>query len=782
MRQILLNGVYYPVHSNIIQRRINPWKAKLGGVSLEYSDFSQAEPEEYFDFRNGIGKKRAIGSDARLEWSEGIDFANEGQAVLCPKVNTADYPIWEAATAYTAGAGSALFSFVVPTAAHTVCFECTTAGTSHATTEPTWDTTVGNTTNDGTVVWTCRAYLASIKIIDFQDYTYIIQNSRILKWDKTNSVLTCVDNTFASPIDAIVITDDTDEYLIVTSATSAFITADGTTWATLIDWKTPNSTNDPTTTWTDDANAIDDDTATFALDNVAAATYTGYLEFILTTAVYTDSIRIYADAADGGNLTADIDFYYNGAWHDVFESTISQDAWVTKTHTSKELVSKARVRLKHDWGGAQNLEINEFDFQGQWLGYIADYENRVYMITTDGKYVLYSASKNVDATGGAFTLTGNYGTLYDLFEGKLLADGTPTLYFCGTQGLYSLDTTNEIAYKQEVAYPPITNAGNVGIYWNANVWIATGYGILKVAPSVATYIGPDLDDGLPSGYQGKVYDFATVNNWLVFCVNGSSTDKSSILKRNSTLGGNLQVYTTSAINKAIACLHHSPSSLYTNGRLWFGEGTDVKYMMFPDTTSNPKQIATYEYVNDSGYGKLPIFRKLAAISKTALGVAAITKSCSATDYVEVFYGLNGAAPTTSLGTFKASPKPTTLTFGSGLGTVFYTIQLAMIFYQGATATNSPELESLLFYYIATPSRISSWTFTVMASDENSQETFEAFETLYDTNTLVAFYPSGDENKTSYNVKITQMPSANWWEEQGAREGQFSITVEEVFNA
>ena len=35
-------------------------------------------------------------------------------------------------------------------------FECTTAGTSHATTEPTWNTTVGGTTADGTVTWTTR--------------------------------------------------------------------------------------------------------------------------------------------------------------------------------------------------------------------------------------------------------------------------------------------------------------------------------------------------------------------------------------------------------------------------------------------------------------------------------------------------------------------------------------------------------------------------------------------------------------------------------------------------
>jgi hypothetical protein len=34
-------------------------------------------------------------------------------------------------------------------------YKCTTAGTSHATTEPTWTTTNGNTTTDGTAVFTC---------------------------------------------------------------------------------------------------------------------------------------------------------------------------------------------------------------------------------------------------------------------------------------------------------------------------------------------------------------------------------------------------------------------------------------------------------------------------------------------------------------------------------------------------------------------------------------------------------------------------------------------------
>lgn len=59
---------------------------------------------------------------------------------------------WVKATAYTAGQWARASDKSI-----LVRFEATTGGTSHATNEPSWDTTVGATTTDGTVVWTARA-------------------------------------------------------------------------------------------------------------------------------------------------------------------------------------------------------------------------------------------------------------------------------------------------------------------------------------------------------------------------------------------------------------------------------------------------------------------------------------------------------------------------------------------------------------------------------------------------------------------------------------------------
>ncbi len=581
-----------------------------------------------------------------------------------------------------------------------------------------------------------------------------------------------------SPIDALVVQDNTDEYLIVSSASRAKYTTDGSTWTALTDfnggymasfagrlwgistdgktvqysalndiddfsdnWTSPTGFNDPDSDWANETFTYDE-LVKGDFSNASSVSTAGSKILVLTVpAGYYDRIRVYQDRNDQ-NIT--IDAFYDGVWTQVYTGTITDDAWVTKTLSTFEYITL--IRFQYDGAGGGIYEVDIGNAQ-------------------------------------QFQLSGDFGTVYGLFEGKLLSDGSPALYFHSNRGLFTIDVDNEKAYQQEVEYPPLTNAGRAGLYWNANVWVATGFGITKVAPSTAVGVGPDRDDGLPSGSQGTIYALETVNNWLVYCVNGGSTDESSILKRNATVGGNLQVYTTSAANKPIPCLLHSPSSLYTNGRLWFGEGTDIKYMMFPDTTHNVKSIATYEYVaaSTANHLQLPIFRNLAAISKTALGVAAITKSLNSNEKLTVYYGLNGAAPTTSLGEFATSPRPTILTFGSGLGTEFYRIQLAIKFERDSgTNTNSPELESLIFYYIATPVPIHSWTFPIDASGEDGEATFTAFETIRDTNTLVAFFPSGDPTQTSYNVKLTAMPSREWWENQGRRDGFFEVRVQEIF--
>lgn len=59
-------------------------------------------------------------------------------------------PKWTANTVYGVG------QKVVPTTLNSFVYECVVAGTSHASVEPTWPTTIGDTAGDGTVTWRCE--------------------------------------------------------------------------------------------------------------------------------------------------------------------------------------------------------------------------------------------------------------------------------------------------------------------------------------------------------------------------------------------------------------------------------------------------------------------------------------------------------------------------------------------------------------------------------------------------------------------------------------------------
>ncbi len=62
---------------------------------------------------------------------------------------------WVGATVYASG------DYVLPTVPNGYRYECTTGGTSDGT-EPTWPTTIGDTVNDNTAVWTCEAVTSTI--------------------------------------------------------------------------------------------------------------------------------------------------------------------------------------------------------------------------------------------------------------------------------------------------------------------------------------------------------------------------------------------------------------------------------------------------------------------------------------------------------------------------------------------------------------------------------------------------------------------------------------------
>jgi len=740
MRRVNLNGVYYDIVGDVIQRPISPWKPRLGSGGLEYSDFSQAEMEEYHDFRGGIGLESSLPSESnRVWWNQGVDITSSRSAVLGPLVST--------------------------------------AGTFGAT---------------------------PIKILDFQGSTYAFGNSKSSRWNTTTSawdnitapssttVEDCEDAWDESTDAEITASVDTDDKKVGSGSckllkssnaiaadtilATEVISKDLTSYTQIKLYIKCNFEREPgelQLLLDDNANCaspvetlnipkLEADTWKHVTLNLATPASCGAIISIgLKTTVRLPSRDLFEFHLD------DIKAHGTGHLTDVL------DACVFRDDTDEYLVvSTAETAIYSDDGETWTILSG-------CKGLLCPFINKLYSIDVNGKTVHASPAKDIDGEWTTFNLSGDFGTIHKLFAGKLLADQTPSLYFCGTKGLFSLDTTSDLAYPQEIRYPPLENAGRCGMYFNASLYVSTGGGITKITPSMATPVGPDQDDGLPTSYQGDVYDMIGVNNWIVYCVTGGTYP--SILKRHTNVGGNIQVHT--GLSGDITCLHHSPSSMYTNGRLWFGEGTSVKYCMFPDTTSNVKKLSTYTYLAESSLGGiiLPLFRKLAAINKVALGMAAITQSCGPNDYVYVMYRTQPNVSLTELGSFKSSPRPTILTFNSGLGTEFYRMEFQIKLKRTAgTTTDSPELESLMFYWIPVTSCLNAFTFRVACLDEDADATIAAFEAIRDTATLVTFYPSGDTSQDSFTVKLSSMPLRFYHEEEGGREGWVEVTVEEIF--
>ena len=409
-------------------------------------------------------------------------------------------------------------------------------------------------------------------------------------------------------------------------------------------------------------------------------------------------------------------------------------------------------------------------------GFLAMLDNR--LIGFYGQTVNYSPRGDIDGTWASYKVSMYLGTVHGIYSGKLLTTDEPALFLHCSEGWFDIDHWRRQIYALD-SYSGYTYTGKKGMYWNSYHWVATGEGIKKYSPGMSQDVGPDQNDGLPSGYQGTIYDMLGTANetWLIYCLNGGASAKSSIFKRHGMVGGNQQIY-TSAVNKPIRCLYHSPSSIYTNGRLWFGEDTSIKYMMFPDFNADPTEITNYEFVASGGKAILSVFRPLAAFNKLALRVMAVTKGCDTNKKFTIYYDINESGSWTSLGSFITSPVPTALEFTAGAGLEFRTIQFGI---EAATdsSTATPELRSLDFAYLPLTEPVLGWTFVISCKGADAEEYFTNLKTIRNKKPLVQFYPSGDKNKTAYWGKITNLPSIIHWD-ANRQEGQIQCSFAQIF--
>lgn len=140
-------------------------------------------------------------------------------------------------------------------------------------------------------------------------------------------------------------------------------------------WLSPTSYSDPDSAWITETNAYDDDTGTYAGSSGTIYGPNHYLELNRGGAELScGSCRIYANTG-ANDPDINIDFRYDGAWHNIFSGTITKNTWVIKVNSAGiKLVTKARIKWNVN-GVGQFAYLYEFDFGGG-LRQLADFTGR----------------------------------------------------------------------------------------------------------------------------------------------------------------------------------------------------------------------------------------------------------------------------------------------------------------------------------------------------------------------------------------------------------------------
>lgn len=459
------------------------------------------------------------------------------------------------------------------------------------------------------------------------------------------------------------------------------------------------------------------------------------------------------------------------AWDEADSSALATptDAIVVTDGTATYLLVCNGTEIRYTSDGSSWSQMTTENVK-----YMCTFDNRLIGVDAAYKKIWYSPRDNIDGTLASFAITGDFSTITDIFSGKSLVTGEPVIYLVTDTQPYILDFYSQTLHPQEVRYPSTSNA-RVGMYWNGTVFVGTGAGITRVTSNlVDPSYGPNADDGLPETYQGYVYDMDSSSYWMIIAVAGGTQD--SIFKRHMSMGGWHQIYSSTS---AIECVSFSPA--HSPGRLWFGDGTNIKYIDFPDKTHDVTKVTGYDFAA-SGELYLPTMSRVSSMPKVAIKMEAIAADLSTDEKVTPYYIVNdGISLTdgdwTALSAWTSGARPSS-SFGSSLGTAFYDLSIKLKFERGATTTNSPKIKSIALYYLPLPTTVTAWVFKVKALGSGSRKLIDDLVSARNATTLINFSPDNDINKSEHYVRIVSMPNKRWLNRY-AEEKDFTITVSEV---
>ena len=391
-------------------------------------------------------------------------------------------------------------------------------------------------------------------------------------------------------------------------------------------------------------------------------------------------------------------------------------------------------------------------------------------------------------------LTGTYEEDTDVFQHDAylppqLAHTPDGLFIGGSRGVYLLNLVQRTyTEKKDLShYPSFYNCLDMCAWGNEYLMVPYrepvaqgGMSAFNTVDNLDIRIGMDIDDGVPSGWTPEVVALLPTPDFVfAACPRpvSSYAGSGSIVYRES---GHCRVFAYDGYG------WHYMTQLMATGpnndivqllpshrgdgvpRLWMvptGAGTlachgpsFIKYPM-----SHPLEQDGYVFATQ-GNLRLPIFNGgMPEYKGSFFDFVLEADELGSGRQIEVFYGLNGAEPTLSLGVATVDGTRI-LPFGSGLGVEGYSIQLDLQFTRGADSSKSPVLithHSPLLHYMKFPSKRETYTFTIdlgntkKSTQKPHKASLDNLSAVASSNVLVPFFYGHVATK---NVKLVSMTS------------------------
>ena len=148
-------------------------------------------------------------------------------------------------------------------------------------------------------------------------------------------------------------------FLSILSVSLLFVLQIPITEASGEEWVSPTGFEDPENEWSDETNAYDGNTGTYASLSTDGATWRGFLVLTIES-IESNKLRFWIDCDCG--MLVDIDVYWKGEWKDVFEDLllpIDVNQWIEKSF-SGGTVTKMRIRF--GYGEFEYARVHEVEF------------------------------------------------------------------------------------------------------------------------------------------------------------------------------------------------------------------------------------------------------------------------------------------------------------------------------------------------------------------------------------------------------------------------------------